>query len=72
MKNREKCPICHFPICRPNKLVVFHIKYDPPLVIFACSYCNFIEYKLRRKLSIKDPNRAIAVRRYMLKFDIIL
>jgi len=72
MKNREKCPICCFPIVKPNNLLRYHVRYEPPIEIFACKYCNWMEYSLRHKLSIKDPNRAVAVRRYMLKFGIQL
>jgi len=69
---RPKCTICRFPVHLPNRLVRYHIKYDPPLVILACSYCNYVEFSLRNHLDVKDPNRAVCVRRYMLKFGVKL
>jgi hypothetical protein len=41
------CPICGYKITRSNALVVYHIRYDPPLVILACKYCNYTEMLLR-------------------------
>lgn len=66
------CPVCNLPVFLPNRLVKWHVRYKPPIVILGCKYCNWIEFLIRHKKDITDPVRNIAVKRYMLKFDIIL
>jgi hypothetical protein len=49
----DKCPICQKNITGENCWIRYHIRYNPPLVILACKYCNFIEYALRTNTPIK-------------------
>jgi len=46
------CPICLLKVKKPNNWVNYHIRYDPPLVIKACKFCNFTEFALRNKLNV--------------------
>jgi len=71
-RKKSACPICRLKISWPNRLVRFHIRYKPPMVIWACSYCNLVEYQLRRKKDVVDSTRALLVSTYMLKFGIQL
>jgi len=66
------CPVCRMPVRKPNRLVRWHIRYEPPMQIYACSYCNLVEYQLRHGLDVRDATRAYLVAKYMLKFGIIL
>lgn len=56
---QKKCPICLLPIKKPNKWVRYHVRYNPPLVILACSFCNGTEMRIRRGLPLSP---AMAVR----------
>jgi len=47
----DVCPVCHYQIIAPNCWVRYHISYKPQMVILACKYCNFVEYKLRNGIS---------------------
>jgi len=69
---RPQCPICLRPVRRPNMLLRYHVRYEPPIVILACRYCNYVEYLLRNKKSVVDATRAFLVTRYMLRFGIQL
>lgn len=46
------CPICRSKITKINPMVKYHVRYEPPLVIFACKFCNFTEYALRNNLNL--------------------
>jgi len=46
---KNTCPICSARVTKKNPLVVYHIRYSPPLVILACKYCNYTEWALRKK-----------------------
>jgi len=46
-KSDHVCPVCGEKVLPPNEWVRFHIRYEPPLVVLACSYCNFAEYIFR-------------------------
>lgn len=35
------CPICKF---NRQKLITYHISYNPERTIYACKWCNYIEY----------------------------
>ena len=46
-KTQDKCPICQKTIIPPNTWLKYHVRYDPPIMLMACKYCNFIEFSLR-------------------------
>jgi len=74
-KQKQICPVCEIKILPPNSWVRFHVKYAPPIEIFACKYCNYVEFCLRTgKIDWcrDDRARIFAVREYMLKFGINL
>jgi len=73
LKKGDKCPICDYKILAPNCWVRFHVKYDPPIVILACKYCNYVEYC--RRNGYKYPmnyGRNSKLISYMSKFSIDL
>lgn len=43
----DKCVICFRRVYKPNILLKYHIRYNPPLIIIACKYCNYAEKALR-------------------------
>lgn len=61
---KNLCPICGCSITKKNPLVVYHIRYHPPLVILACKYCNYTEYSLRKSYPL--PRCAIYTNRYKI------
>lgn len=67
----EQCVICLQKIRKPNVLLRFHVRYDPPIVILACKYCNFVEWQLRHYKRVFDLKREYAVCNYLAKFGII-
>jgi len=71
-RRQPACPICEMPVKYPNRLVRYHVRYERPIVILACMYCNYTEYLLRTGQDIRDCSRAIAVSTYMLKYGIKL
>lgn len=72
-KKGDICPICKNKILGKNVWVMYHIRYNPPLVILACKFCNFTEFCLRNgikgtnALTIKRVNKVI---NYQKKFNI--
>lgn len=72
---KEKiCPICFNKTTKKNPLVIYHIKYKPPLVILACKYCNYTEFLIRNNIKIISKNinkkRIFKVINYQKKFNI--
>lgn len=68
------CPICFTRPVAPNSWIKYHISYSPQQVIYACKYCNWIENLLRNKknIPIRQYERSLLVKKYQLKFKIIL
>jgi len=64
-EKRGKCPICSSKTTAKNPLVVYHIRYNPPLVILACKFCNFTEYALRNNYPL--PRCAIQINKYKIE-----
>lgn len=65
----EKCVICGLTIVPPNSWLRYHIKYNPPIVIMACKYCNYTEFCIRnnRFLSKETKKRYKKVLSYHLQ-----
>lgn len=69
----EKCVICGLKIVPPNAWVKYHVRYDPPICVLACKYCNYTEFCLRngRFLSKETRKRYNKVLEYhLLKFNL--
>jgi len=49
---KSRCPICLLGVFSPNTWVKYHIRYDPPIVIMACKYCNYVEWAMRNGHSL--------------------
>lgn len=73
LKKGDKCPICRYIIRKPNCWVRFHVKYNPPIVILACKYCNFAEFGLRtgEYLTPRALHRTWEVSSYMRRFGVV-
>lgn len=74
-EKQDKCPICQIGLYGQNFWVRFHIRYEPPLVILACRFCNYTEWAIRNDKFVRGINtqkRVNAVLRYMSKFEIIM
>lgn len=63
---KDFCPICGYKIVAPNVWVTYHIRYNPPLTILACKYCNYTEFLLRNefKLTRRTKYRAYKILKY--------
>ena len=53
MQKYDVCPICKKKVQKPNTWVVYHVRYDPPITIIACKFCNFAEWALRNDVDIR-------------------
>lgn len=62
------CPVCGLVPRGSNRFVRYHIRYSPPLVVLACSYCNMVERLLRLGVGVFDPVRAGAVAAFQMRF----
>jgi len=55
-----------------NYWVVYHIRYNPPLVIVACRYCNYTEWAIRNdkidRMNRASPERIYAVKNFQYKY----
>ena len=47
------CGICQESILPPNRILRYHVQYDPPIIVMACEKCNAVEIHLRRQSKIK-------------------
>jgi hypothetical protein len=81
MKSKETetagCFICGRHAEEHRDWVKYHIAYDPPLWIWACNSCNYLEYLLRSNIdpslhgyeNIKDRRNKINELRKIRKLD---
>lgn len=69
---KTRCPICMLTIRKVlgNRLVEYHIRYEKPIVILACKFCNYVEFQLRNKIEPRDTYREKMVRAFHKKFGI--
>jgi len=51
-KRKGVCPICHKKVIRPNSWVRYHVRYNPVIEIYACKFCNFAEWALRKNIPL--------------------
>jgi len=55
---KGQCPICRKKVVSPNVWVKYHVRYEPPIVILACRFCNWTERQLRRGIGTSDFERS--------------
>jgi hypothetical protein len=57
------CPICKLPYNNTDRCRIrYHVSYKYDCLIFACSSCNTIEYRLRRGYILNSYEQTIAER----------
>jgi hypothetical protein len=57
------CPICRLSYnSRDRKRVLYHVSYLYQCIIYACRFCNNVEYRLRHGLSLTSYQQRIAER----------
>lgn len=70
------CPICWCKPTKKNPFVRYHIRYNPPLEIYACKYCNWVEHCIRNEIFLKTTkvnfHRINSVINYHKKFNVLL
>jgi len=74
-KKGDVCPICEKNMWGNNFWVRYHVRYNPPIQILACRYCNYTEWAIRnnKKTTFRkeNPTRTIAVKNLMFKYGMI-
>lgn len=52
-KKDDVCPICSKKVTKKNPWVRYHVRYEPPLVVMACKFCNYTEFCIRNNIPLR-------------------